>query len=963
MAQNLTAQPLEEASLTHTSTALLVDDIARWARRPANLLSGIISLLVVGSMILLTKYGYTTTIAVTQDVAHATEDLVHTIVFLPINVLEGMLGLFLPILLIVDMIRTYRWRALATALTALTAALSISYLGVFLLERYLPHARATIAISGSLDEQVSVGMLPYVSIIAVLLVVAGTARKSRLTNTGWWLLGIVLVISILQGVQTLPGALITVFIGTACAYFALYIIGDAPDRMLGANIITLLRRAGLDVSSAIRIDPPPETPVHAWNITTSGQLGYTDSIGIEDFRRFIDSDTPPDSDSASPIPKAALSTATAARKKPTKLGQTPKANDEKSIVVETTLLKDVDARAIIDDTLNNHTPFYSSATDRHYFVTTTTGEKHFAIVIDSDQLVLGRLSAWWQRLTLTTSTFQAAETTLETAERILLMHHVAHSHGLTPASTIHYATAQSSSIVTFADTQDIPLSDLPREEITDEILDGAWETLRRAHKVGLTHQDIRAGIIGTRTSALTDAGAGESQSANASFDSDEGATQSVVEGTTEGAVEGASNATGPTRNGATASTNVVNFVQWRHGKISSTEISRHIDMAQLLAMQAGLVGKDRAVAVALRNVGKNRLTYVAPTLQKTIMPAETLAMLNEKNALQELRNAVVAQLPASTPLESDAVQLRRFSAKTAVTIVIGVVAIFILLGSINFQELKQTLAAANPWFILPAFLAGLATYVGSAISLKAYVAEKIPTFQASLVQVAASVVGLVTPAGIGPAAINLRYLQRRNISTPVAVATVSLVQIAQFLSTVLLLLLLGLLTGDFGNLSAPSFSVIIGIILIILAIAGIFFIRPFRQFLLRLLRPTIEQVWPRLVWLGTHPSRLLLGFGGALVQTVGFVGAFGFALAAFGKTLPLVSLAVTFLVSNSVGSVVPSPGGIGPVETALTGGLVLAGIPYSVAFSVAILYRLVTFWLRVPLGWFALRYLQKKGIL
>jgi uncharacterized protein (TIRG00374 family) len=60
---------------------------------------------------------------------------------------------------------------------------------------------------------------------------------------------------------------------------------------------------------------------------------------------------------------------------------------------------------------------------------------------------------------------------------------------------------------------------------------------------------------------------------------------------------------------------------------------------------------------------------------------------------------------------------------------------------------------------------------------------------------------------------------------------------------------------------------------------------------------------------------------------------------------------------------VPSPGGIGPVEAALTGGLTLARVPYSIAFSTALLYRLVTFWGRVPLGWIAMRVCQRRDVI
>ena len=76
--------------------------------------------------------------------------------------------------------------------------------------------------------------------------------------------------------------------------------------------------------------------------------------------------------------------------------------------------------------------------------------------------------------------------------------------------------------------------------------------------------------------------------------------------------------------------------------------------------------------------------------------------------------------------------------------------------------------------------------------------------------------------------------------------------------------------------------------------------------------------------------------------------------------MPFAVLAITYLASNTVGSIVPSPGGIGPVELALTAGLVAAGVPYGVALSTAIVYRLVTFWIPIPAGWLSLRHLQRS---
>ena len=82
------------------------------------------------------------------------------------------------------------------------------------------------------------------------------------------------------------------------------------------------------------------------------------------------------------------------------------------------------------------------------------------------------------------------------------------------------------------------------------------------------------------------------------------------------------------------------------------------------------------------------------------------------------------------------------------------------------------------------------------------------------------------------------------------------------------------------------------------------------------IEPTYRQVWPRLVWVMSNPVRLALGVGGALMLSLSYILSFSASLWAFGYTVPFAVLAITYLASNTVGSIVPSPGGIGPVELA-----------------------------------------------
>jgi len=78
---------------------------------------------------------------------------------------------------------------------------------------------------------------------------------------------------------------------------------------------------------------------------------------------------------------------------------------------------------------------------------------------------------------------------------------------------------------------------------------------------------------------------------------------------------------------------------------------------------------------------------------------------------------------------------------------------------------------------------------------------------------------------------------------------------------------------------------------------------------------------------------------------------------------PFASVAVVYLTGSALGSIVPTPGGLGAVEAALTAGLRAAGVAGGVAVSGVLLFRLLTFWLPVPAGWAALKYLERQQLL
>ena len=873
-------------------SALLIDEEARWIRHPRDLFSASITALAIGGVMLLAIYASSTTLAVTRDVRTATNEILETILFIPVNVLEGLISFFLPLTVIVDIAWHRRWRALITAAGATVSAVGIAFGLLWFFTKYFPLSPLTGQLSDSLTEQSYIWLLPYVAVISAILTVASSGKKTKTARWGWPLLSIVLVLSVLQGNQTLPGALITAFLGTTCGMLARYILGDLPNHAAGVDLVHLVRRAGIDAKLIVRIDElPEEATLQAWVASARTDLGHVDRYGVEQIRAIL---------------KQAGESAENAE-----TGQT--AHDD--LPYTTTLplpspglirALDVDANEVRDTVLESYHPPIGEEAARNYVVIDADDVAYHASMLDADRQIVGLLATMWSRIVLTT-TARHTEATIEAAkDRFALMELAAVSARLVPDRGLHVAATDNSAVILMRVCGGTALDRLDADGIPDSALDEVWDILRHAHQRGLSHGDVQAGVTALR----------------------------------DGHVE---------------------LLHWENGSIAASEMERRIDMAQTMAMMAGMVGIDRAVASANRCLSADQVISLAPILQRAVIPAQTRAQFHDRKELESLRDRLTEQVPEVGTITPT--QLYRFSPRTVVTVTIGLIAVYLLLGSVNFTDLRETLAQANPLWMLFAFGSALFTYLGAAMTLQAYTAEKLPLRESTIVQVAASVVTLVAPAGIGPAALNLRFLHKRRVPTPIALATVTLVQVAQFATTIIFLIVMSLATGEVGRLTLPSGSVLFGVVLAILVIGALMLITPLRQWVARKTRPTIDQVWPRLVWLTTHPSRILYGFAGSIVQTIAFVTCFGGCLASFGYPLPIVTLALTYLLSNSLGSIIPSPGGIGPVETALTGGLSVAGVPYSIAFSTAILYRLFTFWGRVPLGWLALRYLSKREII
>jgi uncharacterized membrane protein YbhN (UPF0104 family) len=396
-----------------------------------------------------------------------------------------------------------------------------------------------------------------------------------------------------------------------------------------------------------------------------------------------------------------------------------------------------------------------------------------------------------------------------------------------------------------------------------------------------------------------------------------------------------------------------------NGDIAAADISLRIDVAQFLTSMALLVGPDRAVSSGVSALGSAAIVKALPLLQTVAMGASTRAALrDQKGLLRSVRELVLELAPEGEP--NVPIELRRLTPRTLVTVLGGGIAAYLLLTQLAQVNLTQVLASANWGWALGVLGFTVLTITGASLVITGAVPAKLSFFRTYLTQLAVAFSGLVAPSAIGNIALNLRYLQRAGVDPAIAGGSVGLAQLAQFSSYFLLLLLSSVLAGTGPQASfTPPLPAVIGLIVVVALLLLTLTVPAGRRLLIGQFLPVVRRVVPRIVAIFQDPRKVVTLFSGALLLDISFVAALTCATRAFGATPPIAAVAVVYFAGAIIGSSVPTPGGLGGVEAALSAGLVAVGLNPGIAVSSVLLFRLCTYWLPIPFGWVSLSYLQR----
>lgn len=286
------------------------------------------------------------------------------------------------------------------------------------------------------------------------------------------------------------------------------------------------------------------------------------------------------------------------------------------------------------------------------------------------------------------------------------------------------------------------------------------------------------------------------------------------------------------------------------------------------------------------------------------------------------------------------------------------------------------------WVVLVAVLA-FAHYAAAALALRAASGLRLPLRESVLVQLAASAANRLTPAGIGGAGVNARYLTRRGLPGPSAIGAVAALAVLGAPADVMVL---GAVAGaamllhlgvDQRQLSLvgrhlahtvdvarqPWVWVVAGAVAALLLMAS-----SVRR--ARARRRTTDRPRARLAGallrLLRHPSQLaalLAASGGTtLVLAVAFAAA-TYSVPGHRTTASAALLVIGYMLASAAGAAIPTPSNIGSTEAALIVVLVGLGDTAPQAAAATMLFRVVTFWAPAAVGLLATRNLRRRAAL
>ena len=429
------------------------------------------------------------------------------------------------------------------------------------------------------------------------------------------------------------------------------------------------------------------------------------------------------------------------------------------------------------------------------------------------------------------------------------------------------------------------LDRVPAEEVTDDVLRAAWTHVRTLRRNGVAHRDLRLANI---------------------FLADDGS---------------------------------VLLIDFSFAELTASRQLLDTDVAELLAATAGVVGVERAVAVAAAVLGADALADASAWLVAGVLSTETRLVARRTGVLEPLRARVeeVGGVHARTRPPLERLHPRRVIG--FLLVVLGLYAAITALpdgteaadrlGAVHWDRAAAAAVVGLLWYAAAgaAYRAAAAGGVPLRLAAAAVLVGRLPLPEATAWSRASDVLAHVRDRAVVPFETR-REASGRWVAVGMAVAPA----------------LVGGFVGAAVRQSAGTADGIAvgagaGLLLVVAQVGGLRLTSWGRE---------LQRVWLATEAIG-HTDEWRVSPVAAWWTAAWTLHGIALVLAAraVGVEQGMWALLAVAIAADALSRLAPSPGGVGAAELLLFGGLLLV-LPGDVVAPVVIAGRLVTFWLHLP---------------
>lgn len=295
-------------------------------------------------------------------------------------------------------------------------------------------------------------------------------------------------------------------------------------------------------------------------------------------------------------------------------------------------------------------------------------------------------------------------------------------------------------------------------------------------------------------------------------------------------------------------------------------------------------------------------------------------------------------------------------------LIIALLSFYIIIPKLNsFADSVKIIKNADLTYIALAIILFTATYFVATISYKLITYFKLRYWPTFIVQVADGFTNRIVPAGIGAVATNALYLSKQTKSRTHASYIALLNNLIGFIAHFLLLFLLLFIYREspliIDSLRLPKVTFLWELTAVIVLLATFIFWRKIKKQSIKSYRTLIKVL--QLTF--ARPVKPSLGLASAMLLTALYGLTLYCVMLALNVHLTPIQAFLTLTVSVMAISITPTPGGLGGAEAGLIAAMISFGVGPSQALSVALVYRLITYWLPIIPGAMALKLAANRG--